>query len=63
MAINLITKIQVKLVREVTYSLDLWLLNSLPLNYHHSHFLAATFDFTTFSPCSNFKVAAPLFMP
>jgi len=27
----------------------------------HSHYLAATFDFTTFSPCSYFKGAAPYF--
>ena len=35
--------------------------NFQPLTYHHSHFLAATFDFTTFSPCSYFKKAALFF--
>jgi len=33
-----------------TNSPELSLLNFLPLNYYHSHFLAATFDFTLFHP-------------
>jgi len=32
-------------------SLELLLLKILPLSDHHSHFWAATFDFTTFSCC------------
>jgi len=31
-----------------TNSPDLLLLNFLPLAYHHSHFLAATLNFTSF---------------
>ena len=30
------------------HSPELWLLKFLPLAYHHSHFLAATLDFTSF---------------
>ena len=37
-------------VASCTNSPELSLLNFYPLTYHHSHFLAATFDFTTFSP-------------
>jgi len=33
-----------------------WLLKILPLSDHHSHFWAATFDFTTFSCCFFFTV-------
>ena len=47
----LITTIQVNLVplgQLAQNSPELSLLNFLPLNYHHSHFLAATLDFTSF---------------
>ena len=54
--------IQVKLVQEAIYSLELWLINSQPLVHHHSYFLAATFDFTTFLPCCYFKRAVPFFI-
>jgi len=40
---------------------ELSLLNFQPLTYHHSHFLAANFDFTTFSPYSYFKGATIFF--
>ena len=36
------------IVKLHTNSLELSLLQFLPLNYYHSHFLAATFDFTSF---------------
>jgi len=55
MAKNLMMTIQVKLVQEATCSPELLLLNFYPLTYHHSHFLATTFDFATFSPCSYLK--------
>jgi len=49
---NLITKIWcwvlVKLGGGHTNSPELSLLKFLPLNYHHSHFLAITFDFMSF---------------
>ena len=41
----LITTIQVNLAQN---SPELSLLKFLPLTYHHSHFLAATLDFTSF---------------
>ena len=46
----LITTIQVNLVPLVLAqnSPELSLLKFLPLTYHHSHFLAATLDFTSF---------------
>ena len=52
MAKLLITTIQVNLVRNPseggnTNSPELSLLKFLPLTYHHSHFLVATFDFTS----------------
>ena len=48
----LITTIQVNLVPLVSApnSPELSLIKFLPLTYHHSHFLAATLDFTSFSP-------------
>jgi len=56
MAKFLITTIQVNLVpnpsetrRRQHNSPELLLLKILPLAYHHSHFLAATLDFTSFS--------------
>jgi len=45
---------QVKLQKEVKVSTNLpkfLLLKLLPLSYHHSHFWAATLDFTTSSCC------------
>ena len=53
MAKILITTIQVNLVPNPsgggnTNSPELLLLKFLPLTYHHSHFLAATLDFTSF---------------
>jgi len=47
MAKFLITTIQVNLVPN-TNSPELLLLKILPLAYHHSHFLAANWDFTSF---------------
>ena len=44
----LIMEIQVNFVPAAQNSLELLLLKFLPLTYHHSHFLAATFDFTFF---------------
>ena len=47
----LITTIQVNLVplgQLAQNSPELSLLKFLPLTYHHSHFLAATLDFTSF---------------
>ena len=40
--------IQVNFVKRHKNSPELSLLNFLPLIYHHSHFLAATLDFTSF---------------
>jgi len=40
--------IQVNMFPSAPISPELSLLNFLPLTYHHSHFLATTFDFTTF---------------
>jgi len=51
MAEIIITTIQVILMpspSEHTNSPELSLLKFLPMNYYHSHFLAATFDFTSF---------------
>jgi len=51
MAKFLTTTIQVNLVKRGegnTNSPELSLLKILPLAYHHSHFLAATLDFTFF---------------
>ena len=48
---NLITTIQVNFVpidQAAPNSPELSLLKFLPLTYHHSHFLAATLDFTSF---------------
>ena len=44
----LIMTIQVNFVKWHKNSLELSLLKFLPLTYHHSHFLAATLDFTSF---------------
>ena len=44
----LIMTIQVKFVKRHKNSPELSLLKFLPLTYHHSHFLAATLDFTSF---------------
>ena len=44
----LIMTIQVNFVKRHKNSPELSLLNFLPLTYHHSHFLAATLDFTSF---------------
>ena len=41
-------------------SSELSLLKFLPSTYHHSHFLAATFDFTTFFPLL-FWMATPFY--
>ena len=43
-----IMTIQVNFVKRHKNSPELALLNFLPLTYHHSHFLAATLDFTSF---------------
>jgi len=48
MAKFLITIIQANLCRRFTNSPELLLLKILPISDHHSHFWAATFDFTTF---------------
>jgi len=40
-----------------TNSPELSLLKILPLAYHHSHFLAATLDFTSFFPMAFFGAA------
>ena len=61
----LITTIQVNLVplgQLAQNSPELSLLNFLPLTYHHSHFLAATLDFTSFFTLQlAFLGAAPFF--
>jgi len=65
----LITTIQVNLVPIPIVKLGggntnfpgLLLLKILPLSYHHSHFWAATFDFTTFFMLSFFAWVAPFF--
>ena len=44
----LIMTIQVNFVKQHKNSPELSLLKFLPLTYHHSHFLAATLDFTSF---------------
>ena len=44
----LIMTIQVNFVKRHKNSPQLSLLKFLPLTYHHSHFLAATLDFTSF---------------
>ena len=44
----LIITIQVNFVKRHKNSPELSLLKFLPLTYHHSHFLAATLDFTSF---------------
>ena len=44
----LIMTIQVNFVKRNKNSPELSLLKFLPLTYHHSHFLAATLDFTSF---------------
>ena len=44
----LIMTIQVNFVKRHKNSPELSLLKFLPLTYHHSHFLAATLDFTSF---------------
>ena len=46
--VNLVQNPSEKLGGGNTNSPELPLLKFLPLTYHHSHFLAATFDFTTF---------------
>ena len=58
----LITTIQVNLVPLglAPNSPELSLLKFLPLTYHHSHFLAATLDFTSFFTMA-FLGAAPFF--
>ena len=59
----LITTIQVNLVplgQLAQNSPELSLLKFLPLTYHHSHFLAATLDFTSFFTIA-FSRAALLF--
>ena len=45
---SLIMTIQVNFVKRHKNSPELSLLKFLPLIYHHSHFLAATLDFTSF---------------
>jgi len=40
---------------------ELLLLKILPLFYHHSHFWATTFDFTTFFILCFFALATPFF--
>ena len=60
----LITTIQVNLVplgQLAQNSPELSLLKFLPLTYHHSHFLAATLDFTSFFTIA-FSRAALLFL-
>ena len=47
--VNLCVLLQVSLGLG-TNSCELLLLKFLPLNYYHSHILATTFDFTSFSP-------------
>ena len=59
MAKFLITTIQANLCRRFTNSSELLLLKILPLSDHHSHFWAATFDFTTFFMLLFFAWAAP----
>ena len=57
----LITTIQVNFVpidQAAPNSPELLLLKFLPLTYHHSHFLAATLDFTSFFTMA-FLGAAP----
>ena len=58
----LITTIQVNFVPRPsgTKFTELLLLKFLPLTYHHSHFLAATLDFTSFFTIA-FLRAAPFF--
>ena len=55
----LITTIQMNLVPLGlgTNSPELSLLKFLPLTYHHSHFLAATLDFTSFFTIAFLKAA------
>ena len=60
----LITTIRVNLVplgQLAQNSPELLLLKFLPLTYHHSHFLAATLDFTSFFTIA-FSKAALLFL-
>ena len=60
----LITTIQVNFVpidQAAPNSPELLLLKFLPLTYHHSHFLAATLDFTSFFTIA-FSRAALLFL-
>ena len=60
----LITTIQVNFVpidQAAPNSPELSLLKFLPLTYHHSHFLAATLDFTSFFTIA-FSRAALLFL-
>ena len=54
----LIMTIQVNFVKRHKNSPELSLLKFLPLTYHHSHFLAATLDFTSFFTLA-FLGAAP----
>ena len=64
MIIILITTIQVNFVpidQAAPNSPELSLLKFLPLTYHHSHFLAATLDFTSFFTIA-FSRAALLFL-
>ena len=48
MAVMVITTIQVNFCAASQNLPKLSLLKFLPLTYHHSHFLAATLDFTSF---------------
>ena len=49
--------IQVNFVKRHKNSPELSLLKFLPLTYHHSHFLAATLDFTSFFTIAFLRVA------
>ena len=60
----LITTIQVNFVpidQVAPNSPELLLLKFLPLTCHHSHFLAATLDFTSFFTIAFFKGRTPFF--
>ena len=51
---RIIAKVLIKQIRQICTPSNLpefLLLKLLPLSYHHSHFWAATLDFTTFSCC------------
>ena len=61
---RIIAKVLIIKIRQICAPSNLpefLLLKLLPLSYHHSHFWAATLDFTTFLCCLFFAWAAPFF--